>query len=154
MAFKWEKFGANKNGENIKKIFEELSTKAAYVGWLANTASYDDGTSVAEIAAFNEYGTVNIPARPFMKTAVEKSKDEILRYYQMSTKNIADGKTDANKVLTGLGELGKSKVQESIRHGDWVPNAPATIKRKGSSKPLIDTGLMRDTVTYVIRGGE
>lgn len=154
MAFKWEKFGANKNGEKIKKIFDELSDKAAYVGWLADTASYEDGTSVAEVAAFNEYGTVNIPSRPFMKTAVDKSKDDILKYYQMSAKNIADGKADAEKVLNGLGVLGKSKVQESIRNGNWEPNAPATIKRKGSSKPLIDTGLMRDTVTYVIRGGK
>lgn len=29
-------------------------------------------------------------------------------------------------------------VQETIKEGEFSPNAPSTIKKKGSDKPLID----------------
>jgi len=33
----------------------------------------------------------------------------------------------------------------------WAPNSPRTVKRKGSDRPLIDTGQLRKSITYVIR---
>ena len=33
----------------------------------------------------------------------------------------------------------------------WPPNSARTIKAKGSNSPLIDTGEMRKSITYVIR---
>jgi hypothetical protein len=44
-------------------------------------------------------------------------------------------------------------IQHEITVLRHPPNAPATIRAKGSSKPLIDTGEMRQSVTYQIRGG-
>jgi hypothetical protein len=32
----------------------------------------------------------------------------------------------------------------------WPPNAPSTIRRKGSSRPLILTGELRKSITYVV----
>ena len=29
--------------------------------------------------------------------------------------------------------------------------APSTIKRKGSAQPLVDTGALRQSITYIIR---
>ena len=34
----------------------------------------------------------------------------------------------------------------------WAPNSPLTIKLKGSSRPLIDTGELRKSIVYVVRG--
>ena len=34
--------------------------------------------------------------------------------------------------------------------GDFEPNAPSTIRKKKSDKPLIDTGRMRQSVMTVI----
>jgi len=34
----------------------------------------------------------------------------------------------------------------------WAPNAPSTIARKGSSKPLIDTGQLRGSIQVVQSG--
>lgn len=42
-------------------------------------------------------------------------------------------------------------VQEKIESGSYEPNAPSTIRKKKSDKPLIDTGRMRQSVKYVIR---
>ena len=41
-------------------------------------------------------------------------------------------------------------VQETIKEGEFSPNAPSTIKKKGSDKPLIDTGHMRQSVMTVV----
>ncbi|MBY6921870.1 hypothetical protein HYH30_19035, partial [Clostridium botulinum] len=37
---------------------------------------------------------------------------------------------------------------------NWAENSAETIKRKDSDKPLIDTGELRKSITYVIKGGE
>ena len=36
-------------------------------------------------------------------------------------------------------------------YGEWDDLDPQTIKRKGSSKPLIDTGTLRNAITWVVR---
>lgn len=36
----------------------------------------------------------------------------------------------------------------------WAPLKPSTIKRKGSSKPLIDTGQLRNSIVVIERGKE
>ena len=37
-----------------------------------------------------------------------------------------------------------------IVNGGFEPNKESTVKRKGSSKPLIDTGTMRNAVSYEV----
>lgn len=39
-------------------------------GWF-ETARYPDGTAVAYVATIHEFGTPRIPARPFMRPAVD-----------------------------------------------------------------------------------
>jgi len=50
-----------------------------------------------------------------------------------------------------IGIFQKDLVQEKITNGSFAPNAPSTVMAKGSSKPLIDTGRMRQSVNYVIQ---
>ena len=58
---------------------------------------------------------------------------------------------EAGEVLKLIGIYQKDLMQQEILDGGFLPNAPGTIRRKGSSKPLIDTGRMRQSVNYVIR---
>lgn len=41
-------------------------------------------------------------------------------------------------------------MQEEIVRGDFISNAKATIRKIGSDKPLIDSGLIRASVNYQI----
>ena len=59
----------------------------------------------------------------------------------------------------GVEELKKTGmfVQNKVRswftdsRNGWPPNAPSTIKaKKGKSNPLIDTGELRKSITYVV----
>jgi hypothetical protein len=56
----------------------------------------------------------------------------------------------AEQSLNRIGIVAQGDVQMSIVSGNWVPNAPRTIARKKSSRPLIDTGAMRQAVTWIV----
>ena len=56
--------------ERLRDVLRHLyaSNKALKVGILENATNADTGASIAEYAYFNEFGTKNIPARPFLET--------------------------------------------------------------------------------------
>lgn len=118
---------------------------------------YPDGVTVAEIAASNEFGTKNsdgtqrIPERPFMRQSVDNNKGTIATMGSEQLKAVVMGKADAEKALSVIGALQVGLIQHEIRAGGFTPNAPSTIKRKGSSQPLIDEGRMRQSVHYVVK---
>jgi hypothetical protein len=138
-----------------KRYFRELEKLAGLeikVGFQGDE-TYDDGTSVAEVAAYNELGTSDIPARPFMKQSFEKHEKELQTACDQLNASLAAGQT-AERVLDALGVFVKGLVQDEIVEGGFTPNAPSTIKKKGSEQPLIDTAHMRQTVNYVVKKAE
>lgn len=113
----------------------------------------DGGEGIATYAAANEYGTDTIPARPFMRTAADENTD---KWLQRTERQIAkctrpNGPSPA-KALVSVGNIMRNDIVNSIKSGDWEPNAAATIERKGSSKPLVDTGAMQRAITVKIEG--
>ena len=61
---------------------------------------------------------------------------------------------DASAAAKDIGAKSVGMIQQEIVDGNWTPNAPSTIAKKGSDHPLIDTGLMRQSVHYVVKKGE
>ena len=131
------------------KIFEarlqEISksvTKAATlsVGFFAKD-TYDDGTSVPLVAVVQEFGAPsrNIPPRPFFRNMIaEKSETWPDAVASLLEKN----DYDATQTLTQTGESIVGQLQQSIFDLTDPPLKDTTIKKKGFSKPLIDTGTM------------
>jgi hypothetical protein len=94
----------------------------------------------------------NIPARPFLEPgirSIEVQAAEILR--DAARRELAGEPGALERGLNRVGLLAQGAVQQRIVEGPFVPLAPTTVRRKGSSRPLIDTGQMRQSVTYVIR---
>ena len=112
-------------------------------------------TDIVLVASWNEFGTSKIPPRPFFRESIDQAKQVLPAFWQSELKKIIKGQ-DAEVTLKRLGTLLKGMIQQHIVEGDFAPNAPSTIKKKGSSRPLIDTGRMRQSVTYRIveRGGD
>jgi phage gpG-like protein len=54
---------------------------------------------------------------------------------------------DLTVPLTKAGALAVSAAKARFLDNDWPPNAPSTIRRKGSSRPGIDTGRGRQSIT-------
>ena len=51
-------------------------------------------------------------------------------------------------VLERLGQYVQGMIQAQIINTYDPPNSPATIKRKGFNKPLVDTGVMLASVRH------
>ena len=108
-----------------------------------------DGTDMLDIAVFNEFGTATIPARPFMQDAADKYHEDTGRVMEHLAKKVQEG-ADAGQALETLGQWYQAQQQAHIRSGEFQPNAPATVKRKGSSVPLIDKGQLVNSVRYEV----
>ena len=137
-----------------KKLFaeiEKLKKLQVRVGYQQGDEQEEDGADLCDVAMFNELGTSNTPSRPFMRDSVDKHEDKINNFCKQQMKLLSTGKISTEEMLKSIGVFQKGLVQKEIRDGEFVPNAPSTIKRKKSDKPLIDTGTMRQSVNFVIR---
>jgi len=112
-----------------------------------------DGVSVVDYAAYNEFGTSRIPARPFMQTTADKHKETVTKFTQYLIGQMIDGKISDTSVLQNLGAKYQSLMQMVVRDAkNWaVPNAESTIRQKGSSSPLINTGRMVGSIRYEVK---
>ena len=107
--------------------------------------------SVIDIAIWNNYGTsTNTPARNFMGLAEQEIRKNFKKDSEEVMELISKGELDVEKFLSLEGEKAKAAIQEAITELKEPPNAPSTIKRKHSDNPLIDTGKMRQSVTYSV----
>lgn len=138
-----------KEGKKYFNELKKLSKMEIRVGFQSGKAKEENGTDLVEIAAFNELGSSNVPARPFMKQSFENHEDELQAACSKAIKTVSSGGS-AEQALNQLGVTCKALVQMEIRDGKFVPNAESTIKKKKSDKPLIDTGTMRQSVQYVV----
>lgn len=143
-------------GKKFYAELEKLKQNEVFIGYQAGHAKHtdEDGNTadMAEIAMFNELGTENSPPRPFLRMTVDENKEKINQFVETQTKRIAQG-ASAEQCMKQMGAFGVSLVQEKIGSGTFEPLKESTIKAKGSDKPLIDTGQMRQSVHYVIKKG-
>lgn len=128
-----------------------LSKQTVKVGIPAG-AKEVDGTSTALIAAANEFGVPSkgIPERPFIRTGIKNGMPNFKRLNRINVVKICQGEQSIDGAYEQLGVMAVGEIKKSIKTGNWVANDPATIKAKGSSKPLIDTGNMLQSVNYEV----
>lgn len=76
MALDLSKFRAH-----LDRVPKEFADKVAKIGWFPS-AQYEDGTSVAYVAAIQEFGApeVKIPPRPFMQPSIQTHMPEWRAY--------------------------------------------------------------------------
>ena len=110
---------------------------------------YPDGTNIALVGFFHEYGTKHAPERSFIRSTLHDNND-----YKSKTRKLASAIV-RNKVTVkkGLGILGSTvsqDIQDKIVNLKSPPNTDATIKAKGSSNPLVDTGLLLSSIDFEV----
>jgi len=134
---------AHADGTHVKVGFPSESLPAA--------GEAGDISEVAEIAAFNEFGTSSIPERPFFRQGLDNNKQAINEFVDKEHEQVLTGNRSVSEALNRIGLFVQSKIQDSIRNGDFAPLHPATKAAKGSTRPLIDTAQMLNSVTYVVK---
>src|SRR5580700_5651391 len=97
----------------------------------------------------------NIPPRPIIEPALEAAdnRQAITRELGAAAKATLDGATQT--AITFLKRAGM-EAQNRVRawftdpRNNWAPNAPSTVRRKGSANPNIDKGELRKSIVYVL----
>lgn len=115
--------------------------------------------TIVTYAAANEFGAkagknnnVTIPERSFIRSTTDKKnywKKDIEKAYD----SIIEGKDTGLSAIAKIGIIARDDIKKTITEGVPPPNALSTIRQKTvggkvGNHPLIDTGLMRNAVTY------
>ena len=119
----------------------------------------EDNTNItmAELGAIHEYGVPEsgIPQRSFLRVPLQTNADKLLKTIDNDLKF---SKTNTNQALGKLGAGGLSVVLEAFKSsgsGTWLKlsdKTKAKRKKKGiGAKPLIDTGQLRQSITFEVR---
>lgn len=124
-------------------------TASVNVGFLEN-AKYPDGTSVALVAATQNFGSpkMGIPPRPFFSSMVKEKSPE---WPDAIVKQLKKNKFDMKRTLTAVGMGIEGQLKQSIKDTNSPPLKPATIKRKGFAKPLVDSGHMLQSTGFEVK---
>lgn len=145
------------------RVFQELRKKLgsmadAYVkvGVLqaAGGAPHAGGGDVtlAEVAAFHELG-LGVPERSFIRATFEDR--EVQEAQRATSATLARGliaeRMSVQQALQRLGLWAVAQIKKRIKDHIPPPLKQATIDRKGSSTPLVDTGQLINSITFEVK---
>lgn len=135
------------------KQAQESHVKVGILGADARRKSADGTLSMSELGLVHEYGTRDgrVPERSFIRRTFNQNRPELTKVCAEAAKRFIAGE-DMERVLNKLGAWGAAKVKATITEGEGVPPPlkQATIDRKGSSRPLVDTGQLKNSITWVV----
>lgn len=135
----------------ILDFVSEIGSYCIKAGILENNKLTLRGkTPIAEYAFYNEFGTKNIPERPFIGTSTDEDSATWIKGLKKDSKKAMAGLISIDDTLDSLGKKMKKSIKTKIKAITTPENRPSTIKKKGFDNPLIDTGLMLETVDYEV----
>lgn len=142
-----------RGGERFEAVLRDIADKlrdggSVRVGFLEN-ATYPDGEPVAMIAAIQEFGApaAGIPPRPFFRNMIAEKSGE---WPKAIADLMIENDYDFSVVGPLVGEAISGQLRQSIVDTNEPPNAPSTIRKKGHAKPLVDSGMMLQSVSYEV----
>ena len=110
----------------------------------------EEPVSLADVAAFHEYG-LGVPQRSFIGAYFDENDRAIhVRAHKSVTKYL-HGDIDKDRALAEVGAYCVGGIQARISMGIQPWLMPATIKAKGSSVPLVDTGQLRSGISFRVK---
>ncbi len=135
------------------------------IGLIESTSSRSLGElSNPEIGLINEYGTSgtsvvgsdtggDIPARPFLRTTMQMHRRKYEKMLARAVKNQLEKGTSLDADMGLIGQQAAADMKKVARSNMPPPNAEYTIKKKGSSKTLVDSGQMINAISYITGKG-
>lgn len=141
--FDWSRF------EEIRDSVEVL--QKVRIGVPDGAGSDPNGTPLALVAAVHEFGapSVGVPERSFLRRTIRENQEKYVRLARINLVKVTRNMLTMQQALGQLGEVAKADVQAFMASNDYVL-ADSTIARKGSSRALIDTGNLRQSITWTI----
>lgn len=149
----------------INKAVAKLPSDSVYVGIPESAAAREvtkrqKRVNNAQLLWLHTKGSPlrHVPARPVIEPAIEAegNKQAIVEELKDSIAARLDGdEQKSNQYLerAGIAGMDAAKGWFVDARNNWKPNMPSTIARKGSARPLIDTGQLRKSITYIVKTG-
>jgi hypothetical protein len=151
------------NVQDMLRAINQLAKKDVLVGIPDSVPERDDQNpkpiSNAVIGYIQENGSAvnGIPPRPFLIPGIADAQDKIAETLgKGATAALSGSATQAEASLHRAGLIGQNSARAKINTGPFQALASSTLaarRRRGrtGTKPLIDTGQLRNSITYVIR---
>lgn len=137
-----------------KKLKEAEKTKVR-IGVLASkggSEAKESGITLAELAAIHEYGSpaAGIAERSFIRRTFKENTKELNSITAKILKKIIEDGMPVEKALAILGAWGAAEIQKRVTQGEHIPPPlkPATVVAKNSTRPLVDTKQLINSVSW------
>ena len=155
---------ASKMVRNIQ-LLDFMKENEVYVGIQQKESKREDEQITnAELLFIHTNGSPvnNIPPRPVIEPAIRSDRKRLSSMMKQAAKYALDGmKSEALRQLELVGTRGRDVSKRWFVNPDnnWPPNSEAVQerkRRKGSTnpRPLIDTGELRNSISYFVRTKE
>jgi hypothetical protein len=141
-----------------KKLLKRLTPKPSDVTVGVHEADGaaqhgNDEQTIVEIASYHEFGgpNNNPPRRSFIRDWADENSEKHKAMLKKLAAGVIAGKLESvDQALELFGVRAVGEVQQRIAQGIEPPLKDATIQRKGSSVPLIDTGQLRSSIVHKV----
>ena len=149
---------ALKKTRRMAENMKAAKSRAVFVGLPKDKVGgkvYGDGMTLLQIGAIHEYGVPQqgIPQRSFLRVPFRINRKQINTAIAEQFEALSGG-LDVDVALGRIGVIASNVSKgafTSLGYGSWEPIQPETAAEKGSSQTLIDTGILRGSITWVIR---
>jgi hypothetical protein len=134
-----------------KKLGKRVSkAKTRFVEQVQKKVAELRAPTVLQIGLIHEFGApaAGIPARSFIRDWATEQQDAHKKQLRAIGTAVIKGKYSAEQGLKRFGVLAEGQVKKRIATGIGPALDESTVKAKGSSMPLIDTGQLRSSITH------
>ena len=134
--------------------FREIGKPKVYIGVPASkNGMHEGGINMATLLALHVLGvpTRGIPQRDPLRPPLIANAQRYTDLLALGLKNALSDGTDPKLVYEKIGIVATNDVKDYFITGNFKALSEKTIKAKGSSKPLINTGELRNSISYEVR---
>lgn len=116
----------------------------------------EGGITVLELGIIHEFGLGHVPSRSWLRGWFDSSEARFVGLIQKGMTRVIAGEIPMESLANALGLKGVAEIQERISAGIPPALKAETVRQKKSSIPLIDTGVLRASITFrvVPKGGQ
>lgn len=169
MARKRVRISDNNNLPEVINKMEELNGAKVRVGVLTGgetqmiAAVQEFGISIAVTDKMRKYlasqglylkketSYITIPERSYIRAGWDQNEKEILDKVEQLIRDAIVKGVSVDTVLDGTGQETRDRIKDFARDLKDPKNHPFTVKRKGSTNPLVDSGNLIESIDYEVK---
>lgn len=144
----------DKGARRAKTLAPQRNRKSLRIGVMDEAAQAKHpkakGATVGEVALWNEFGTMSVPSRSFLRDWADENLDRISRELSADLLRVLFASENEKLALAKRGKQYVQQVVTRIKRGIPPANSAWTLSQKSGTTPLIDTGTLIDSIDYKV----